>query len=44
MFKQTIYLNDELFKNVRLNILDNPVANLEVPETWNDVTEFGMVN
>lgn len=42
MFKQTIYLNDELFKNVRLNILDNPVANLEVPETWKDVTEFGV--
>lgn len=42
MFKETIYLNDELFKNVRLNILDNPVANLEVPETWNNVTEFGV--
>jgi len=42
MFKETIYLNDELFKNVRLNILDNPVANMEVPETWDNVTEFGV--
>jgi hypothetical protein len=42
MFKQTIYLNDELFKNVKLNILDNPVANLEVPENWESVTEFGV--
>ena len=42
MFKETIYLNDELFKNVRLNILDNPVANLEVPKSWENVTEFGV--
>jgi hypothetical protein len=25
-----------------LNILDNPVHNLEVPETWENVTEFGV--
>jgi len=42
MFKQTVYLNDELFKNVKLNILDNPIANLTVPEQWNNVTEFGV--
>ena len=41
MNERTIILNNEIFKNVRLTLLDNPIDNLIVPEAWENVTEFG---
>lgn len=42
MFEKTIKLNTDVFKNVTLNILHNPIFDMDIPETWNNVEEFGV--
>ena len=41
MIKKTITINSDIFKNLVLNILDNPIDKLEVPDSWDNVTAFG---